>query len=55
MHDRPYLNREAGAEIVAAMTAVATKLRAAVSVPLGIQILAGANKQALAVAYAAGV
>ena len=54
MHDRPYLNREVGPEIVAAMSAVATRLRQVVNVPLGIQILAGANKQALAVAHAAG-
>nr|WP_319271669.1 BtpA/SgcQ family protein [uncultured Draconibacterium sp.] len=54
MHDRPYLNRKMGPEIVAAMTAVATKIRQVVSVPLGIQILAGANKQALAVAHSAG-
>lgn len=55
MHDRPYLNREVGPEIVAAMTAVATKLRQVISLPLGIQILAGANKQALAVAHTAGL
>ncbi len=54
MHDRPYLNRKVGSEIVAAMTAVACRLRQEVSVPLGIQILAGANKEALAVALAAG-
>lgn len=53
MHDRPYLNRNVGAEVVAAMTAVACELRRVVSVPLGIQILAGANKEALAVALAA--
>ena len=54
MHDRPYLNRKVGPEVVAAMTAIATKLRQVVSLPLGIQILAGANKQALAVAHTAG-
>lgn len=54
MHDRPYLNRNVGAEVVAAMTAVACELRKVVSVPLGIQVLAGANKEALAVALAAG-
>jgi membrane complex biogenesis BtpA family protein len=54
MHDRPYLNRCAGPEIVAAMTAVATEIRQAFKIPLGIQILAGANKEALAVALAAG-
>lgn len=53
MHDRPYLNRIVGAEIVAAMTAVAYELRKSISIPMGIQILAGANKEALAVAMAA--
>lgn len=54
MHDRPYLNRTAGPEIVSAMTAVAVELRRKIALPLGIQILAGANKAALAVALAAG-
>lgn len=54
MHDRPYLNRKVGPEIVAAMTTVACHLREDISIPLGIQILAGANKEALAVALAAG-
>ena len=54
MHDRPYLNREVGPEVVAAMTSVAVALRKEVQVPLGIQILAGANKEALSVALAAG-
>lgn len=53
MHDRPYLNRKAGPEIVASMTAVARELRKSIQIPLGIQILAGANKEALAVALAA--
>ena len=55
MHDRPYLNRKVGPEIIAAMTAVAVTLRRALQVPMGIQILAGANKEALAVALAAGL
>ncbi len=54
MHDRPYLNRNAGPEIIAAMTAVASEIKQAFHIPLGIQILAGANKEALAVALAAG-
>lgn len=54
MHDRPYLNRVAGPEIVSAITAVAVELRRKIALPLGIQILAGANKAALAVALAAG-
>ncbi|MCF7798223.1 MAG: BtpA/SgcQ family protein [Lentisphaeria bacterium] len=53
MHDVPYLNRIVGPEIIAAMTAVASAVRKAVKVPLGIQILAGANQAALAVALAA--
>jgi hypothetical protein len=54
MHDRPYLNRTVGSEIVSAMTAVALELHRKIKLPLGIQILAGANKAALAVALAAG-
>jgi uncharacterized protein len=53
MHDRPYLRQGVGPEIVSAMTAVAQAVRAAVEVPLGIQVLAGANREALAVALAA--
>ncbi|MCP4249596.1 MAG: BtpA/SgcQ family protein [bacterium] len=54
MHDRPYLLREVGPEIVAGMTAVAAEVRRAVELPLGVQILAGANAAALAVAHASG-
>jgi uncharacterized protein len=54
MHDVPYLLREVGPEIVAAMTAIAGAVRSAVPCPLGIQILAGANRAALAVAHATG-
>lgn len=54
MHDRPYLKRAVGPEVVAAMTAVALAVRNAVPLPLGIQVLAGANREALAVAHAAG-
>jgi membrane complex biogenesis BtpA family protein len=56
MHDAPYLKRCVGPEIVAGMAAVASAVRRAVpAVPLGIQVLAGANKEALAVALAAGL
>lgn len=54
MHDRPYLRRGAGPEIVAAMTAAAREVRRAVPLPLGVQVLAGANREAVAVAHAAG-
>lgn len=53
MHDTPYLNRRVGPEIVSAMTAICAAVRAAVSLPLGVQVLAGANREALAVAHAA--
>lgn len=53
MHDVPYLNRRVGPEIVAAMTAVCAAVRQAVKLPLGVQVLAGANREALAVALAA--
>lgn len=54
MHDRPYLNREVGPEIVAGMTAVAVAVRSAADLPLGVQVLAGANREALAIAQAGG-
>lgn len=54
MHDTPYLNRSVGPEIVSAMTAAARTAKAtAPELPCGIQVLAGANKAALAVALAA--
>jgi len=53
MHDVPYLKGAVGPEITAAMAVVAKAVREAIGLPLGIQILAGANKEALAVAKAA--
>lgn len=55
MHDVPYMKRNAGEEITAAMSVVGYAVRKAVNIPIGIQILAGANIQALAVAKAAGL
>ncbi|MCB0580353.1 MAG: BtpA/SgcQ family protein [Phaeodactylibacter sp.] len=55
MHDTPYLRRQAGPEITAAMTAVAIAVKRACSLPCGVQVLAGANREALAVALAAGL
>jgi len=54
MHDRPYLRGAVGPEIVAAMSIVAREVRRDVTLPLGIQILAGANREALAAAHASG-
>jgi membrane complex biogenesis BtpA family protein len=54
-HDRPYLKGAAiGPEIVAAMSIVGAAIRRATALPLGIQVLAGANRAALAVAHACG-
>lgn len=54
MHDRPYLRQAVGPETVSGMTAAATAVREAVDLPLGVQVLAGANREALAIALAAG-
>jgi membrane complex biogenesis BtpA family protein len=50
-HDAPFLRREVGPEIISGMTAVGLAVRDAVDLPLGVQILAGANRAALAVAH----
>jgi uncharacterized protein len=54
MHDVPYLCGHVGPEIVAGMTAVGLAVRRASSLPLGVQVLAAANREALAVAQACG-
>jgi membrane complex biogenesis BtpA family protein len=53
-HDRPYLKGSVGPEIVASLAVIGQEVRRAVSAPLGLQILAGANQAALAVALACG-
>src|SRR3954468_17898981 len=55
MHDTPYLRGGVGPEIVATMAIIARAVKDAVRIPCGVQILAGANKEALAVAHAAGL
>lgn len=55
MHDVPYLRGEVGPEIVAAMTVIGSEVRSECSLPIGIQILAGANLEAIAVAHACGL
>jgi membrane complex biogenesis BtpA family protein len=54
MHDRPYLKGTVGPETVAAMVAAGREVRRSVALPLGVQVLAGANREALAVAAACG-
>jgi membrane complex biogenesis BtpA family protein len=53
-HDRPYLKSSVGFEIAAAMAVIGTEVRRATRLPLGVQILAGANLAAMAVAHACG-
>jgi uncharacterized protein len=53
MHDVPYLRGAVGPEIVAAMTLIGSEVKAQCGLPVGIQILAGANLEAMAVAHAA--
>ena len=55
MHDVPYLKSEVGPEIAAAMTAIGIEVKNECRLPVGIQILAGANIEAMAVAHAAGL
>ena len=52
-NDRPYLKSAVGPEITAAMAVIGAELRRAIALPLGIQVLAGANSCAVAVALAA--
>ena len=55
MHDTPYLRGRVGPEIVAAMAIVARAVKQASKLPCGVQVLAGANLEAMAVAHAAGL
>jgi predicted TIM-barrel enzyme len=55
MHDTPYLRGAVGPEIVAAMAILARSVKDASKLPCGVQILAGANREAMAVAHSAGL
>lgn len=54
MHDRPYLRGGVGPEITAAMAVIARDVKRETGLPLGIQVLAGANREALAAAHTSG-
>jgi uncharacterized protein len=59
MHDRPYVHGRHGPETVAAMTRVVAAAREIArrdgdDLPLGVQMLSGGNREALAVALATG-
>jgi len=52
-HDTPYLKgADVGPETTAAMTVICQSLKSETKMPIGVQILAGANTEALAVAIA---
>ena len=55
MHDVPYLRGGVGPEIVACLTVIAQAVKAEFGGVTGIQVLAAANREALAVAQAAGL
>ena len=55
MHDTPYLRGGVGPEIVAVMAIICRAVKEASQLPCGVQILAGANLEAMAVAHAAGL
>ena len=55
MHDVPYLRGAVGPEIVATLAVIARAVKAECALPVGVQVLAGANTAALAVAHAAGL
>ncbi len=55
MHDIPYLKRNVGPEIISLMSIIGREVKKASQLPCGIQILAGANKDALAAAHSAGM
>lgn len=60
MHDAPYVHGRQGPEITAAMTAAGLAVKEELSraglegVPLGVQVLSGGSREALAVALACG-
>jgi membrane complex biogenesis BtpA family protein len=52
MHDAPYMKRKVGPEITSLMSIISYEMRKVFTdQPIGVQILAGANKEALSVAY----
>ncbi len=54
-HDVPYIKGRVDPETTAAMSVIACTLKRETRLPIGIQILAGANIEALAVAHAASL
>lgn len=55
MHDIPYVKRNVGPEIISLMGIIGREVKKVSKLPCGVQILAGANKEALAAAHSAGM
>jgi len=55
MHDIPYIKKGVGHEVSSLMCLIAYLIKQETNLPVGIQILAGANKEALAVAKASSI
>ena len=55
MHDVPYLKRKVGPEITSLVSIIGYEVKNLTKLLCGIQILAGANKDALAAVHSAGV
>lgn len=55
MHDVPFLRSAVGPEITAAMALVGAAVKTEFGGCVGVQVLAGANKEAMAVAHTAGL
>jgi len=54
MHDRPYVHGDHGPHIAAAMTRIGLEVANVTNAPLGVQVLSGGNREALAIAQAIG-
>ena len=57
MHDRPYTHTKVGAETVSALTRICLAIKSQISdtIPMGIQVLSAANREALAIAKCTGL
>jgi uncharacterized protein len=55
MSDLPYLNTNVGPEITASMSVIGHRIKQETKIPCGMQILAAANKEAIAASLSAGL
>jgi hypothetical protein len=55
MHDVPYLNNSSGPEITSLMSIIGYEIKKRTDLIVGIQVLASANKEAIAIAHSANL